>query len=24
LPPIGRPLDVGTAERGVVPYRIAN
>lgn len=22
LPPIGRPLDVGTAERGVVPYRI--
>jgi XRE family transcriptional regulator, fatty acid utilization regulator len=24
LPPIGRPLDVGTAERGVVPYRITN
>jgi predicted transcriptional regulator len=24
LPPIGRPLDVGTAERGVVPYHIAN
>lgn len=22
LPPIGRPLDVGTAERGLVPYRI--
>jgi XRE family transcriptional regulator, fatty acid utilization regulator len=22
FPPIGRPLDVGTAERGVVPYRI--
>lgn len=23
-PPIGRPLDVGTAERGVIPYRISN
>ena len=24
LPPIGRALDVGTAERGVLPYRISN
>ena len=23
VPPLGRALDVGTAERGVIPYRIA-